>query len=185
MKKGKSERLLGYVEAIETLEARKREIAQDIAAKVKAARGDGFDPVIIRAMIRERRMTAIEREEHRALLDIYRAALGMLADTPLGEAARRRLAGDPPKTTPGDDAPDAPLSPSPPTPEDVMKARAEGAGAAKAGRAVTTNPHPAGDPRRAAWDEGWCAAAGSDGMEIPPAWRRSRPAKGDGKGDPK
>ncbi len=185
MTKGKNERLLGYVERIETLEERKREIGAGLAAVKKKARGDGFDPAIIAAMIRERRMTAIEREEHRALLDIYRAALGMLADTPLGEAARRRLSADPAKGTsaPGaGDAADAPApEPARPSPEDLLKARAEGAAAANAGRAVTANPHPAGDARRACWDEGWCAAAGSDGMDVPPAWRRSKPAKGDGK----
>jgi hypothetical protein len=42
---------------------------------------------------------------------------------------------------------------------------------------VTANPHPAGSRLRGAWDEGWCAAAGSDGMDIPPAFRRSKPKK--------
>ena len=32
-------------------------------------------------------------------------------------------------------------------------------------------------PRRAAWDEGWCAETGSDGMDIPEAWRRSKEKK--------
>ena len=57
-----------------------------------------------------------------------------------------------------------------------------GAEAAADGRPVTANPFPARDPRRAAWDEGWCKADGSDGMDIPEAWRRSRPKKGEPKG---
>ncbi len=184
MKEGKRSRLLGHVERIEALEERKREIGADIRDAKQTARRDGFDPAIIVTMIRERRMSAVEREEQRALLDIYRAALGMLADTPLGESARRRLTGELPKPPPApdDDATAAAPSPPRPSPEEVDAARAEGAVAAKEGRPVTTNPHAPGDPRRAAWDEGWCAASGSDGMDVPPAWRRSKPAKGDGKG---
>ncbi|WP_039853188.1 hypothetical protein [Magnetospirillum fulvum] len=46
--------------------------------------------------------------------------------------------------------------------------------AAETGKPVSANPFPAGDPRRAAWDEEWCRAAGSDGMEIPEAFRRKK-----------
>jgi hypothetical protein len=37
---------------------------------------------------------------------------------------------------------------------------------------VFKNPYVAGDPRRAYWDEGWCEEVGSDGMDVPDAWRR-------------
>ena len=51
--------------------------------------------------------------------------------------------------------------------------------AARDGRTVLMNPYTADDPRRAYWDEGWCFESGSDGMDIPPAWRRTpRPKKG-------
>lgn len=175
--------LLHHVQAIEVLEERKRRLAQDVAARMKAARADGFDPAIIRAVVRERRMTAEQREEQQALLDMYRAALGMLADTPLGDAARRRLSGEAAKPDPAEGGAQPAPAVAAPTPEEIIAARAEGAAAAKAGRPVIANPHVAGDPRRAAWDEGWCAATGSDGMEIPPAWRRSNGA-GAGKGAP-
>ena len=39
------------------------------------------------ALIAERRKDTNEAEEHRALLDLYRDALGQLAETPLGQAA--------------------------------------------------------------------------------------------------
>ena len=42
--------------------------------------------------IRERRMDKDDLDEQESLLDIYRRALGMLADTPLGEAAIRDAA---------------------------------------------------------------------------------------------
>jgi hypothetical protein len=60
---------------------------------------------------------------------------------------------------------------------DVEAARKAGRDAAKAGAKIIDNPFVAGDPRRAAWDEGWCAETGSDGMEIPEAWRRSSAKK--------
>lgn len=55
-----------------------------------------------------------------------------------------------------------------------------GAEAARAGQPVTSNPFPAFDERRAAWDESWCAELGSDGMEIPEALRPTpKPKKAD------
>ena len=52
------------------------------------------------------------------------------------------------------------------------------------GKRVIDNPYVAGDPRRAAWDEGWCTEAGSDGMDVPAAWQRTKPKKAKkGKGD--
>jgi hypothetical protein len=53
-----------------------------------------------------------------------------------------------------------------------------GGEAAAAGKSVTANPFPARDVRRAAWDEAWCAALGSDGMDIPEAWRPTDKKKG-------
>jgi len=55
--------------------------------------------------------------------------------------------------------------------------------AAREGKRVIDNPYVAGDPRRALWDEGWCAQTGSDGMEIPAAWRRKEKKKPKGDGD--
>ncbi len=58
--------------------------------------------------------------------------------------------------------------------EMVDAAREEGAKAAASGAGVFANPYVAGDPRRAAWDEGWCRETGSDGMDLPAAFRRRR-----------
>jgi uncharacterized protein (UPF0335 family) len=192
-----SERLLSFIERIERLEKEKRALADDISAIYADAKKEGFEPKYMRAMVRERRMDETAREEERAMLDIYRAALGMLDGTPLGDAARRRLmqqkSDNPPPapgTAPADGAPSSgtdgapdpdpslPLSPPPATPEDLLAAKAQGAAAAKAGKRVTENPHPAGDARRGAWDEGWCAASASDGMDVPAAFRRTKPPKG-------
>lgn len=63
-------------------------------------------------------------------------------------------------------------------------ARAKGAAAAQSGVKVTSNPYPPRTPQRAWWDEAWCQAAGSDGMDLPPAWRPNpKPKKGKGEGE--
>ncbi|MBW6400002.1 DUF2312 domain-containing protein [Roseomonas sp. HJA6] len=182
-------RLQSLIQRIERLEEEKRALQEDIKEIYAEAKSAGFDPKVMRAMIKERRMAEADRQEWQALCDVYRAALGMLDGTPLGEAARKRFMPDPPRP-PGDEqaetaASDAPPeAPAAPTAEELLSARAQGAAAAAAGRKVTENPFAAGDARRAAWDEGWCGAAGSDGMDIPPAFRRTTPKKGkpNGKG---
>lgn len=183
------ERLLAYVERIELLEAEKKDITDAIKDVKAEARNFGFDVPTINAIVKLRKLSQQQREEQEALLDIYKAALGMLFDTPLGEAARRRLA------KPKDDADDQDDESAPDEPEDaradpfagvsIDDARAQGREAAQQGVAVTKNPFPAGDARRAAWDEAWCAALGTDGMDIPEAFRRKpaeKPKKDDDEG---
>lgn len=177
-------RLLSLLERIETLTEERRELTTSMHVVFAQGKSCGYEPKFMRAMIRERAMSAGQREEERALLEIYRAALGMLDDTPLGDAARRRLMKPAAEKPTSDEAapaanasPPAPdlLNPPPPSAEDFLKARAEGAAAAKAGRKVTENPYPPASKLRAAWDESWCGAAGSDGMDVPAAFRRSKP----------
>jgi len=52
-----------------------------------------------------------------------------------------------------------------------------GTQAARENQPITSNPFTARDPRRAAFDEAWCAASGSDGMDIPESWRRTSKKK--------
>lgn len=82
--------LSSFVERIERLEEDKRAIAGDIREIYAQAKSAGFEPKIMREVVRERRMKAADRAEREALLDLYRHALGMLADTPLGAAAMER-----------------------------------------------------------------------------------------------
>lgn len=164
------ERLLSFIERIERLEEEKKAISDDISEVKREAKGAGFDVKTINKIIRERKLSSEQRAEEEALLDIYRAALGMLHDTPLGEAARRRL------SKPGDENPEQEKEKPGITAEQIEEAKTEGAQAAQDGKPVTDNPFPAGDPRRAAWDEAWCKASGSDGMDIPSAWKRQKPA---------
>lgn len=193
-----AERLRSFIERVERLEEEKAAIATDIKEVYAEAKAGGFDTKTMRQIVRLRKMSSAEREEHEALLDIYKAALGMLNDTPLGEAARRRLSRPPKKPDGGkpdggkpdggqtDDgqtdledalAEDEAEQDTPPKDCTVEDATRLGQEAAREGKPVTANPFPAGDPRRAAWDEAWCFGAGSDGMDIPEAWRRGKPKK--------
>jgi uncharacterized protein (UPF0335 family) len=181
--------LIGFIEEVERLEVEKQEIAQKIKAVKASAKGTGFDGKVFNQMLRERKLSSAEREEFQALCEMYRAALGMLNGTPLGEAARKRLMPKPP-SPPAGGAPegDTELTPESPVPEpeaNLDEARASGRAAAMEGKRIIDNPYTAGDPRRAAWDEGWCAETGSDGMEIPAAWRRADKKKKRPDGDEK
>jgi len=173
--------LPGFVERIEKLEDERRLIAAEIASVKAEAKTAGFDVKVIKAILAERRLSAYERQEYATLLELYRAALGMLDGTPLGEAARKRLMGERKPPPPGPDGQTSSESIPQSEPEqpaiDIEAARKAGRDAAKAGTKIIDNPFVAGDPRRAAWDEGWCAETGSDGMEIPEAWRRSSAKK--------
>lgn len=184
------------VDEVEALEAEKAAIVAEIAEKMKAAAKRGFSKKMIKNVLRRRKMTPEAREEEDALTQIYEGALGMLDGTPLGEAALRRLSeerkrrqeegddddvelpfdGGEHAPAPGDDE----IVPAEPVVEDSEdEARAKGAAAAQAGEPVLANPYAPRTKQRGWWDEAWCQASGSDGMDIPEAWRPTpKPKKG-------
>lgn len=86
------DRLRSFIERIERLEEERRGIGADIKEVYAEAKGSGFDVKIMRQLIRMRRMDKDDLDEQETLLDVYRRALGMLAGTPLGEAAMRAAA---------------------------------------------------------------------------------------------
>jgi uncharacterized protein (UPF0335 family) len=86
---GEHEALRGFINRIENLLERKDEISDDISSVYSEAKGAGFDPKIMRKIIAERKIDDAKRKELAEMLDLYRDALGMLADTPLGDAALR------------------------------------------------------------------------------------------------
>ena len=69
-------KLNAYIERIETMMAEKAEIASDISEEFKAAKGEGFDPKIMRSAIRLRKMDQDRRQEEESLLEVYLHALG-------------------------------------------------------------------------------------------------------------
>lgn len=87
-----ADRLRSFIERIERLAEEKQAIADDIKEVYSEAKSSGFETKIIRKVIALRKMDAQERAEQEQLLDVYLAAIGMLAGTPLGEAAMPRVA---------------------------------------------------------------------------------------------
>lgn len=82
------DRLRLLIERIERLEEEKKGIADDIRDVYAEAKAVGYDPKIMRQIVRERKMKPDDRSEQEMLLDTYRAALGMgYGSTPLGQAA--------------------------------------------------------------------------------------------------
>lgn len=84
--------LKAFVERIERLEEEKATIAEDIKEVYSESKSVGFDPKIIKRIIAIRKKDAQKLKEEEALVATYMDALGMLSDTPLGQAAVRRLA---------------------------------------------------------------------------------------------
>jgi uncharacterized protein (UPF0335 family) len=191
------ERLVHLVQNLERLEAAKQAAGEALRDAFSGAKRAGYDPSTLKAVLRLRKLTPEQREERRALEAIYLAALGMLEGDSLPDAARRRLdeqdsAPPKPERSSGPQAKEAKPpkpaeAPAPPPPpqmqmnlKDPKEARQEGRDAAAAGKRIYDNPFPAGDPCRAAWDEGWCAQQKSHGMDTPAAYqRRSKPDQTD------
>ena len=69
--------LRAFIERIERLEEEKQTIADDIKEVFAEAKGTGFDTKAIRTIIRLRKKDANERQEEEAILDLYKAALGL------------------------------------------------------------------------------------------------------------
>jgi uncharacterized protein (UPF0335 family) len=74
------ERLKSFIERIERLEEEKRALSGDIKEVYAEAKGTGFEPKIIRQIIKIRGMDQDELDEQESLLDVYKRALGMLPD---------------------------------------------------------------------------------------------------------
>lgn len=85
-----SEQLASIIGRIERLEEEKKSLSEDISDVYAEAKANGFDVKTLKALVRLRKLDAAERAERDALLELYMKALGMLADTPLGQAAARR-----------------------------------------------------------------------------------------------
>ena len=74
------ERLKSFIERIERLEEEKRGLSGDIKEVYAEAKGTGFEPKIMRQIIKLRRMDKEEVDEEESLLDLYKRALGMIAE---------------------------------------------------------------------------------------------------------
>jgi uncharacterized protein (UPF0335 family) len=75
-----SDALKQYIEKIEHLELEKAEIANFIREAYLEAKSSGFDPKIIRQVIKERKMDPKDIDEQETMLLMYKRALGMLPE---------------------------------------------------------------------------------------------------------
>jgi uncharacterized protein (UPF0335 family) len=75
------------IEQLERLEEEKKALAGDIRDKFAEAKAMGFDPKIMKQVLRLRKQAKDDRDEEEALLATYMHALGMLdalpADPPM------------------------------------------------------------------------------------------------------
>jgi uncharacterized protein (UPF0335 family) len=72
-----ADRLRSLVERIERLEEERKALANDIRDIYAESKSAGFDPKVMRQLIRIRKQEPAEVEEQETLLDVYRRALGM------------------------------------------------------------------------------------------------------------
>tara|TARA_S200000501_G_C20721850_1_gene698808 strand:- start:193 stop:525 length:333 start_codon:yes stop_codon:yes gene_type:complete len=73
------DRLRSLIERIERLEEEKETISVDVREVYAEAKATGFDPKVMRQIVRLRKMESDDRKEQEALLEIYKEALGMEA----------------------------------------------------------------------------------------------------------
>ena len=66
-----------FIERIERLEEEKKGMADDIRDVYNEAKGQGYDTKTMRTIVRLRKMEKNARDEAEALLDTYKAALGL------------------------------------------------------------------------------------------------------------
>ncbi len=72
-----ADRLRQLIERIERLEEEKAALASDVREVYAEAKAVGFDPKIMRQIIKLRKMDSADQQEMEALIDTYKHALGM------------------------------------------------------------------------------------------------------------
>src|SRR5215472_10715769 len=89
--------LRGFVDRIVVKHEARDDINGDIREIYAEAKGAGFDVTVLRGMVKEWRMDIDARNALYQQQEEYRVALGMLAGTPLGDAAIAREPVEMPK----------------------------------------------------------------------------------------
>ena len=77
MAEATDDRLRLLIERIERLEEEKKGIADDIRDVYAEAKAVGYDPKMMREIIRLRKMKPDDRAQMEMILDTYKAALGL------------------------------------------------------------------------------------------------------------
>lgn len=66
-----------FIERVERLEEEKKGIADDIRDVYSEMKSQGYDAKIVRQIVKLRKMNKDDRQEFEAILDTYKAALGL------------------------------------------------------------------------------------------------------------
>jgi len=72
-----ADRLLSIVERVERLEDQKKALSNDVKDIYAEAKSAGFDPKVVKMVIKLRQKEPAELQEEETLLDLYRRALGL------------------------------------------------------------------------------------------------------------
>lgn len=83
-----------FIERIERLEEEKSQIAQDVREVFAEAKNEGFDPKIMRQILKIRKMDKDERAEQEEILTIYMHALGMAPNFNEDSSSEESIAAD-------------------------------------------------------------------------------------------
>ena len=73
-----ADQLTQFIERIERLEEEKRALMADIRDVYSEAKGTGFEPKIMRQLVKMRAMDREQLQEQDELLETYRAAVGLV-----------------------------------------------------------------------------------------------------------
>jgi uncharacterized protein (UPF0335 family) len=71
------DRLRLLIERVERLEEEKKGIGGDIKDVYNEGKAVGYDPAMMRQIVRLRKMKPDDRREMEAILEVYKAALGL------------------------------------------------------------------------------------------------------------
>ncbi|CAN0654808.1 DUF2312 domain-containing protein [Nitratireductor aquimarinus] len=69
--------LRAFIERVERLEEDKKTVSEDIKEVYAEMKANGFDTKAVRSIVRLRKKDQAERQEEEAMIDLYKAALGM------------------------------------------------------------------------------------------------------------
>ena len=84
-------KLRSFIERVERLLGEREHLNGDIKEVYSEAKGQGFEPGLMRQVIKLRKMDPSDRQEQEELLGIYMRACGMTIDSPVGQAALRSV----------------------------------------------------------------------------------------------
>lgn len=73
--KSTRDRLRNFVERIERVDEERKALTTDIADILKQAKSEGFDVKVMRQVLKLRKLSAAERQEADALLEVYMRAV--------------------------------------------------------------------------------------------------------------